>query len=370
MKGQFKDLMVNNTETSEFLKKVVPAARKRGLFVIAFSGQKIYVASGPKVFQENRFGAGIFDHCRRMSITRPKEGVNSPAAQYDLWVLDSGAGKFAYHNRLDTRKRALTQPYADYVGGKKPMVGNLFSDWWPVPGAGNTFTMYGTRDWEQGGALEAYTWNKEDAKTFKRIDWRPGTEPKMVQIRVAMPLATLSDDPDRDQMPESLLRGGSILYGTLEGSTDIFIWTNNAQNTVRIPHSAYSGIAVDPYFLWMYGRDGFACATHASVMSCINKKRSMPLWLNPLTLSQNIAPVLDLSSCEDGTLLVSSPDSLSTAVYHVDFKTASMPEGGRLSVEPWDTFPGAAGAAQVQKLPIFGWPLIESLMAAVSQPSS
>jgi hypothetical protein len=123
---KFQNLLVNNTHTSAFLTKVVPVARKRGLFVIAFSGQKIYVASGPKAFQENRFGAGLFDHCRRMSITRPKEGVNSPAAQYDLWVLDSGSGRFAYHSRLDTRKGALTQPDADYVGGQNSTVGNLF----------------------------------------------------------------------------------------------------------------------------------------------------------------------------------------------------------------------------------------------------
>jgi hypothetical protein len=115
----------------------------------------------------------------------------------------------------------------------------------------------------------------------------------------------LSDDPDQAELSEDLLKGRSmIVYGTLEGSTDIFAWVGGAQASVRIPHSVYSGIAVDRYFLWMYGRDGFACATHASVMSCINKKRSMPVWLNPL--SGNIAPVLDLSSCEDGTLLVSS----------------------------------------------------------------
>jgi hypothetical protein len=57
-------------------------------------------------------------------------------------------------------------------------------------------------------------------------------------------------------------------------------------------------------------------------------------------------------------------------VYQVDFKTASMPEGGRLSVEQWDTLVDGAGAAQVQKLPIFGWPLIGRSMAAVTQPSA
>ena len=311
VKVKFENLQVNNTQTAGFLKKVVPVARKRGVFVIAYSGGNVHVASGPKAFQENRFGKTLFGHCRKMSITRPREGVNSPSAQYDIWVLDSGSGKYSYYSRLDTKKLALTFD-AYYVGPENSTVGKLFLDWWPVSGGGNTFTVYGARDYKQGGAVEAYTWNKDAPKKFDRINWRPVTGPKMVQIRIAMPLAILPDDPDKDEMPEDLLKNDSIIYGTLEGSKDIFVFQGNMQADVRIPMSSYSGIAVDRYFLWMYGKDGFACATHASVMSCINKKRSMPNWLGPP--ANNIARVRDLSSCEDGTLLVSGldPDRLST----------------------------------------------------------
>jgi hypothetical protein len=192
----------------------------------------------------------------------------------------------------------------------------------------------------------------------------------MVEVRVAKPLAILPDDPDKDEMPAWLLKDGHILYGTLEGSTDIFVWHSvaNTQAAVRIPMSSYSGIAVDPYFLWMYGRDGFACATHASVMSCVNKKCSMPRWLGPP--DKNISRVLDLSSCEDGTLLVCTPDRLANAVYHVDFKTPSLGDGQRLIIEQWENLAAGWGAAQVQKLPVFGWPLIERSVAAVTQTAA
>src|SRR5262245_3410583 len=103
------------------------------------------------------------------------------------------------------------------------------------------------------------------------------------------------------------------------------------QTSVRIPMSVYRGVAVDPYFLWMYGDHGFACAAHASVMSSVNKKRSMPRWLGPP--DKNIVPVLDLSSCEDGTLLVCTPDRLANAVYRVDLKTPSLGDGQRLIIE-------------------------------------
>src|SRR5262249_31268456 len=150
-----------------------------------------------------------------------------------------------------------------------------------------------------------------------RLDWRLVTGARLSQVRIAAPLAVLPDDPERDDMPPNVLKDGSIIYGTLDDSRDIFVYVDGSQKTVPIPMSVYTGIAVDSHFLWAYGRDGFVCATHASVMSCIKGKRSMPRWLGPPT--PNAYPVLALSSCEDGTLLVSTPNNLSTTVYSVDF---------------------------------------------------
>lgn len=363
---KFENLKINNSQASEFLAKAVPVARKRGLYIIARAGRQVYIATGPKAFTENAFGDAIFDDCRRMSITRPKEGVNNPATLYDLWILDSGYTNFAYHDKINGQTRTRIHEHADYVGGQSP-VGQQFLDWWAVPASGNTFKVYATRNYAVGGALEVWEWDK-DANTFERENWRPLTGPTLEQVRVALSLAAVPDDPDKDELPESMLKDGYIIYGSLKDSKDLFVWEGGRQSSVPIPMSVYSGISVDPSFIWVYGREGFVCATHASVMSCINKKRGMPLWLGPP--AKNLSPVLDLSSCEDGTLLVSTPDRLATALFHVDFKTPGVGEGQRLIIEEWENLHDGWNAAQVQKLPIFGWPLIERSVAATAQPAA
>lgn len=361
------ELTINDGLVSKFLKKIVPVARKRGIYAIAYSGGWSYATSGPKAFRENKFEQ-LWQHCRRMSITEPREGVNSPGAQYDIWVLDTWNEQLG-HGHLDTRTRKLTGA-GDTLGGGE--VFKQFLDWWPVPVGGDPdkLAFYGTRDWAQGGAIDRWEWN-QNAKTFVNSGWRLLTNRLVSQVRLVSSPATLPDDPDKAEMPEKLSKGVSVIYGTLKDSTDIFVAFDDANGwgdhrTVPIPMGAYTGIAVDRHFLWMYGPDGFACATHASVMSCcISKKRSMPLWLgngNP----DNIRGALDLSSCADGTLLVSTPTSLSTAVYHIDFK-APRGEGMGLTYDTWESFQGGGGATQVQKLPIYGWQQLERLHATVNK---
>lgn len=365
---KFQNLKANNKLAADFFKQVLPIARKRGTFAIAFHNDKIYVATGTKVFDDNKW-VSIFDRCRRMALTRPRQGVNMPSAVYDLWVLDAGdLTQYLYHNYLNIRKRVLTEYYADYVGDPQGKVGRLFLDVWPTQSNDGTYAVYGARDVAEGGGLEDYKWNR-DAKTFDRLDWSPVTQNRMVQVRIAKPIAVLPDDPERDDMPAHL-KGGWIHYGTLENSKDIFVYADGpGQKTVPIPMDSYTGIAFDSYFLWVYGKDGIACATHASIMSCITNKRSTPRWLGPPT-TNNMTDVIDLSPCEDSTLLVSTSGPLSTAVYRVDFATPNLEDKQRLTVDAWEHLWGGNGAAQVQKLPVYGWPLLERSIAAVGSPAS
>jgi hypothetical protein len=143
------------------------------------------------------------------------------------------------------------------------------------------------------------------------------------QVRVATSPTTLPDDPDKDGLTD---KTDAIVYGTLQVSNEVLAWAAGAQKKLPIPLSAYSGISVDPHFLWIYRQGGLACATHASVMS------EKPRWLGQG--NNNIAGIRDLSSCEDGTLFVSSFDRLLTAVYRVDFPAGSV------IIYRWDTLVG------------------------------
>ena len=228
------------------------------------------------------------------------------------------------------------------------------------------------------------------------------------------PFLTLQDDPDKDGMPPLLLGGidhyNSIVYGALQDSGDIYVDRANERCYVPSPAGSYTGIAVDPYLLWVFGPNGCACASHASIMSYLDKKRGAPNWLsvpaidellhegdrsasgdgNHWTTPSGTRPpfrgVVDLSSCEDGTLFVSADkrkvtreqnlgaqrweftahdtNALWTTAYKVNF-------GGKtIGTEPWTKFSGGVGATQVQKLPIPCWNLLQSLNADLSSKAN
>ncbi len=367
---KFTNLASNNEITSRFLRGIVPVARQRGVFIASYGSSGVWTGTGPKLFQDKNSWKQIVERCHRVSITQPKEGTNNPAAQFDLWSLGT-FGNSSQHNKFDTKRLVTTKGVGDVVGPNDGNLSKTLTDWWPVPRAGDVFEVYGALFWKDGGALTSFNWNSVK-NTLDRAGWEPVTAQKMVQVRVAAPLAVLPDDPDAPAIPADKLnrRGdqyGQLIYGALENSPDIYVWHGPGDARVASPMHTYSGVAVDPYFLWVYGDQGFACATHASVMGCIEKKRPAPRWFphHP----SNIASVRDLSPCEDNTLFVSTSDRLSTGVFSLDLTTHGKSDDQRLTVKDWEDFPGQANADQVQKLPIYGWQLLERSVAAVAQPA-
>src|SRR5579885_2314142 len=107
------------------------------------------------------------------------------------------------------------------------------------------------------------------------------------------PPTALSDDPDKVAMadnnakpPGPPLLGGvhhynSIHYGAMRAYSDIFVIDFGESEYVPAPAGweTYSGIEVDPHYLWVFRPTGFACATHASVISCRQGKRPAPRWM-------------------------------------------------------------------------------------------
>jgi len=193
--------------------------------------------------------------------------------------------------------------------------------------------------------------------SWERANWEPDST-NMNQVRIPALAAPLPDDPDKDLVPG--FESGKIIYATIEGSRDVFLWLDGV-GKFTVPSAfadEYTGIAVDPHFLWVFGSAGITCATHASVVAFVTKKVQWVRWHSPPNL--NPPHVRDLSSCEDGTLMCSRDDRVDTALYHVDLKN------GTLTLEEWERFAGQANASQVYKLPIFGWSLIERSVAAVA----
>jgi hypothetical protein len=128
----------------------------------------------------------------------------------------------------------------------------------------------------------------------------------------------------------------------------------------------YNGIEVDPYYLWVFGKGGIACATHASIMKCSRDKTERPDWIyhdfdTSLWKSDNAPEVISLYPCADGTLVASMLSNIYTADYEIDRKSE------RIVTTSWVKRGG--NAKQVIRMPIACWPVLESLKARLQSES-
>jgi hypothetical protein len=126
----------------------------------------------------------------------------------------------------------------------------------------------------------------------------------------------------------------------------------------------YNGIEVDPYYLWVFGPSGIACATHASVIKCRQGKIPRPKWIShvfdqSLWESGSPPPVNSLCPCADGTLAACLKDN---HIYTADYKIEIMDrtKGWRRIVTSSWVKRGGSGP-QIVKMPIPCWSLLTSL---------
>lgn len=395
----------NNTMLAA-LKAITPAARDRGLYVHLGDNNYLYGATGRKGPWKT-LGVSGGNLRTRFSITVPKGAVGSLKPQYDLFVCKAWLGGTleVTHSWLDTFMNATNE---DKVSDQK------FDDVWALPAPpprkeGMSF-VYAAHHGAGNGSVQLL---ELDGKSLVHGNWWPSTKSGVTTVRaVTHPPFTLADDPDKGGLPPgSPLLGGvdhynSLIYGALHASPEIYVDQSNTRCYVPSPWGNYTGIEVDPYYLWVFRPDAFACATHASVISCIQGKRPSPRWMGYAmpgeylfdSYQTNIGGVptpwetsrerqrehadklppfkgmVAFTACVDGTLIASTykrrvyhPDkqryeaedsgspALRTSVYTIDLKA------GKIDVEPWKQIAGAA--YQLQKLPIPCWSLFEKLKA-------
>jgi hypothetical protein len=285
-------------------------------------------------------------------------------------------GHYAARRKFDALKLELGSSFEEIYDSRKDPDGHVFLDCWPLPdpSSASKFRIFTALTWGAGSALHTYDWDSA-AKTFVRENWRIYRDDMWSQVRVVKPAAPLPDDPDKNEMPTEYVNNLPLFYATLGGDGEGFgkkIWVLafNKEYYVQVGMSGCYGIAVDPHFLWMYGRDGFACATHASVLATLkNDPNQQPNWLGN-GQSKNISRTLALSPCEDGTLFVlASGNVAKTAPYHIEFNRPGVGQGEWLVIdEDWEPVIGAGGI-ECQKLPVFGWARVQGLVRLLSKPS-
>jgi hypothetical protein len=401
-----------NAMMLRFLEQIRPVAQDRGLFVHLGTNQYLYAATGREAIKSGSWknlSIGYGGRGHRFSLTVPKEDRGSLTPQYHIFFCErwhAGGGDLE-HGRVS--------PSPVGISGQGQIFSEKFADVWALPAPKDqnphdetASFVYAAIDDGTSGSVKLF--ELDEKNKLKEGGWWPATKSGVMNVRaVTHPPTPLPDDPDKDALPPgSPLLGGddhynSIIYGALRASSELYVDQSNTRCYVPTPWGDYSGIEVDPYYVWVYRPHAVVCATHASVISCIQGKRPMPRWMehgpNDVLGDQSrqgegnlwlvngretkprppLKGILSLSPCKDGTLYASiynrtvsksstgdhwlfeAKDTLGsyTTRYNIDLKA------GRINVDPWVKIGG--DALQVLKMPIPSWSLFESLETTLKE---
>jgi hypothetical protein len=311
----------------------------------------------------------------RISIHLPKAQKDSFTPRYELLVCEQNPNRIGRHT-LDSITGHLSDGApvieARYNGGERflDVCGIALNDGTlgidpatqPV-----TQVSLAIEDNGPGYYVNVYTLDKSNKST--RLNWEPRIDGAKGIRCLYLPPTTLPDDPDADAMadananppgPPLLNQKTTVIYGGVRNTNHLWVLAWNAWATVAGPQHwiNYNGIEIDPYYVWLFGKGGIACATHASMIKCRQGKIKAPSWIYHDFDKQEFKTPPEVRSmypCVDGTLLLGTPDDIYTADYKIDRSK------GRILTSSWTKRGGKA--RQVIKMPIPCWSVLESLKA-------
>ena len=368
-------------EMLKVAEKVTAAARERGLYAHVgywdgMAHQILYIAPGNGSKDSLKW-----DYKKNtawmssISIHIPKAEKESFTPKYELLVCEQAPNRIGRHT-LDSITGHLSDgaPVIEprYNGGERFLgvsamainEGQIGIDFSTHP---KTLVSLAIEDNGPNYYVNLYTLDKDNKST--RVNWQPGIAGTRDIRDLYLPPTTLADDPDANAMADSnanppgppLLSGKTnVIYGGVRNANHLWVLAWNSWATVEGPQNwtSYNGIEIDPYYVWLFGKGGIACATHASMIKCRQGKIKRPSWIyHDFDKQEFKTPpeVRSLYPCVDGTLLVGTPDEIYTADYKID-----RPKE-RVLTSSWVKRGGKA--KQVIKMPIPCWSVLESLKA-------
>jgi len=372
----------------KIVQAIRPAAQERGTYAHVGTGNKLYTTSGSGskdalnwIYQNNTAWLNW------ISILIPNAEKDSFTPKYEVFTCEwESPHKIGCHT-LDPVKNALSnrtevispRPNESFldVSATAPIDpgSEFFASPHPVSKAYVTVLVIENNKTVYTNLYVVFE-NNENNFIGGPWDNLQGT-PELASakdVRVLyLPPTTLPDDPDADAMVDKIARppGPPLLaqktesllsYAGVRDGNKIYVMTRNlvGAGPVEGPEewTSYNGIEVDPYYLWVFGKDGIACATHASIIKSRQGKITRPTWIYH-DFDNQVFPsepeVTSLCPCADGTLVANIQGNIYTADYEIDR------ESRRIVTSSWVKRGG--NAKQVIKMPIPCWPLLESLRA-------
>lgn len=355
-------------EMRKIVEAIRPAARERGLYAHLGWWQNsnvLYIATGTGTAEplgwNYKKNTGWL---RSISINVPKSQKDSYTPKYEVIACETSVNRIARHT-LDAIAGTLSDGVVvidpRYHGGERFLdaAGIPFND--DTPGVDLskhpvTLIALAIEDNAPGYYVNYYTLDKEIKST------RVNTEPRMAGTRTLrclyLPPTPVQGDPDGDALIPSP-QNAVVVYGGVLDANHVHVMEWISPGTVKGPKnwSSYNGIEVDSDYVWLFGKGGIACATHASMLKCKRGQIPEPKWIYHDFDKQFTAPeVKSLSPCADGSLL-----AMLGEIYSADY---TINRGtNRIETKNWVKRGG--DAKQVVKMPIPCWTVLESLKASL-----
>lgn len=363
-------------EMRKIVTAVRPVARERGLYLRVGrrgTGLGLYVARGngkaAPLAWDYKSNTGWLGS---LSIHTPKAQIDSFTPKYDLLAVEKDPSRVS-HFLLDSVSGNLsdTGPVIgdDFQGVSHP---ETYLDVSGLAFNVGTFGIEDTppktlvslavenRDMGRARYVNYYTIGKDGKSTRLNIQLNRAD---LAEIRsVYVPASALSDDPDGDALTgHNQRKQNSVLtYGGIRNTNRLYVAEQAEPFTVEGPEgwTSYNAIEVDAHYVWLFGKGGIACATHASMLKCRRGKIARPSWIyHDFDTQFNRPEVANLYPCADGTLLVAMLGNIYTADYRIDRKAS------RVVTSSWVNRGG--DATQVVKMPIPCWSILEQLNACL-----
>ncbi len=372
----------DNVETLKIVRAVTPAAKERGLYAHlgSYQGSRVlYVAKG-----DGTKGSLSWDYkkntawIRSMSIHVPKSQLESFTPKYDVIVLKDGGTEVVRHT-LDAISGALS----DYTSVFSARGGERFLDVSSIALNDTTIGIDSATRPESLVLLSAESDGRRDHYINEyttdpdlkgaRVNWEPPLSDAVTVSQLYLPATPLADDPDADALsdananppgPALVQQNTPVQYAGVLGRNVVHVIAWNSWALVDGPENwrGYNGMATDPDRLWLFGKGGIACATHASLIKCRQGKIARPRWTYHDFPSPFVRPeVRGLSPSVDGTLFVALEDENYTADYVIDR------DKNRIVTSSWVKRGGQSD--RVIKMPIPCWRMLESLRTNLQSTS-
>jgi hypothetical protein len=428
VKARLIEYAVANQALVVQLKKIMPAARDRGIFWLRTDTSfNPYICAGDNI---GKALTPLVNFFTRTAVATSK-GAGAGYPELHVFGVES-----SYNNNEAIRRGGadrntiyygkLNSPYTDLsAGGWKPLQPapgfHSPTDIWATTGLGTTAVFFYVA---KGNDIYGYAFDAQDSAPSsapaKVPVYHKALKSEVTTVRVVRAPESLLEDPDAGPLPGLLHGVDAIVYAGLKSSTEIYVDGKGADGYVPGPTGwgPYSGIAVDQHYLWTWGWGGPACATHASVLKCLAERAKgnmiTPRWIQnqvPAALkhmypqfgevpqgrtayghvpanrmsawSDNPPPpkgLTDLCACDDGSLFagvyertVAKEWALAQGNYWAVQDTLALYTGvhtvhlkeGTMDVD-WKVNATNTGV-RIQKLPIHCWPAITSTIRLIEQ---